>query len=130
VFALNQLPAITMAFPDVCITMVVIVPVPIPYPNISFEFMGFPAAYNILVGGAPVHNMATVLVPSVGDLPGLMGVASGMVMGPNFSFVNSFTCLMGALPTKRLTSFGISNLTNAPAIAITPNQFKVLVLSP
>ena len=129
-FAMNQFPALTFGFPDVCWTLVFIVPIPIPYPNLSLECCGFPAAYNIFVGGAPVHNMSTMLLPSFGDLPGLFGAASGMVMGPDFSFINSFTCLMGCLPTKRWTSFGTSNLINSPALAITPNQFRVLVLSP
>lgn len=123
----------SLGFPDVCITPIPMpfpVPVPIPYPNIALECCGVPAAYNILVGCAPVHNMATMIPLSMGDLPGIMGVASGMVMGPNFSFVNSFTCLMGALPTKRVTSFGTSNVINSPSLALTPNQFRVLVLSP
>jgi hypothetical protein len=127
-FALNQFPALSTGFPDVCLTPI-IVPVPLPYPNMAFECTGFPAAYNILVGGAPVHNMSTILLPSIGDLPGIMGVASGMVMGPNLSLVNSFTCLMGALPTKRVTSFGTSNLINTESIALVPNQFTTLVLA-
>ena len=128
-FALNQFPATSLGFPDVCLTPN-IVPLPVPYMNSAFEYSGFPAAYNILVGCAPVHNMATVLSPSFGDLPGIAGVASGTVMGPVFSMVNSNTCLMGCLPTKRVTSFGSSNLINSMSSAVTPNQFRVLILSP
>lgn len=129
-FALNQFSAMTFGFPDVCWTPNFPSPVPIPYPNIANECTGVPAVNNILVGGAPVHNMGTVLSVSTGDLPGVMGVASGTVMGPSTSRVNSNTCLMGSLPTKRLTSFGTSNLINTPSTAISPNQFVVLILAP
>lgn len=128
-FAMNQFPAANVGFPDVCNTLIGIASVPVPYPNVALESTGFPAPFNTIVGGSPVHNLATIMVPSMGDLPGLSGVASGTVLGPGNTFVNAQTTLMGALPTKRVTSFGLSNTTNNPTAAVTPNQLKVLILS-
>ena len=125
-FALNQFPGTNMGYADVCSTAFF----PVCFSNMADESMGAPAAYNLLVGCAPVHNMATMLAPSHGDEAGISGVASGMIMGPEMSFVNSNTCLMGSLPTKRLSSTGVSNGTTTFASSLTPNQLKVLILSP
>ena len=129
-FALNQFPALSFGFPDVCLTPAGLFTVPVPYPNTATESLGFPFPLNIFVGGSPVHNMATVIGSSMGDLPGIAGMASGAVLGPAFAFLNSNTCLMGGLPTKRVTSFGSANFINAASMAAVPNQLKVLVLAP
>ncbi len=128
-FAMNQFPAANVGFPDVCNTMIGTGSVPVPYPNAAMESTGFPAPFNTIVGGAPVHNLITIMPPSQGDLPGHSGVASGTVMGPGNTFVNAQTTLMGALPTKRMSSTGLSNTINNPTSAVTPNQLKVLILS-
>ena len=127
-FALNQLPAMTMGMPDVCLTPMGPIMVPVPYPNMAQEALGFPAAFNILVGGAPVHNMGTTLMLSMGDLPGGAGVASGTVLGPHRSLTNALTCLMGSLPTRRVGSMGPSNMMNTVGNAAIPNQVRVLLL--
>ncbi|KTT10240.1 DUF4150 domain-containing protein [Pseudacidovorax intermedius] len=127
-FALNQLPALKQGFPDVCLTPMGPLLVPMPYPNMAQEVMGTPAPMNIFIGGAPVHNMATVIGLSMGDLPGVSGVASGLVLGPQTTLVNATTFLTGALPTQRLGSMGISNLCNVVSVACTPNQTRVLLL--
>jgi hypothetical protein len=129
-FALNQFPSLTAGGPDVCATNNGVSDQNIPYSNSGVESLGAPFPPNFLVGGAPVHNMGTVIGTTTDDLPGYAGVASGTVMGPSFSFVNSNTCLMGGLPTKRVTSCGVSNTINTPSMASTPNQLCVLVLSP
>jgi hypothetical protein len=129
-FIMNSFPALNLGFPDVCMTVIGLAPVPVPYPNIAIESSGFPFPPNIFIGGSPVHNLATTLVPSQGDLPGFSGVGSGTVLGTGNTFVNSNTVLHGALPTKRVTSMGTSNLTNSPSIASTPNNFSVLLLAP
>jgi hypothetical protein len=127
-FALNQLPALKLGFPDVCLTPVGPALVPVPYANLAQEALGTPAPLHILVGGAPVHHMATVIGASMGDLPGVAGVASGLVLGPQTSLTNANTFLTGALPTQRLGSTGLSNLCNALSVACVPNQVKVLLL--
>lgn len=128
-FALNSAPAVTIGFPDVCLTQIGPVPTPVPYPNTAMESQGLPVPPHILMSVSPVHNLATTIAPSLGDLPGYMGVASGMVMGPCRSLTHANTFLTGALPTKRVGSIGTSNLTNTLSVASTPNQCKVLVLA-
>ena len=128
-FALNQFPAPNVGFPDVCNTETGSGSAPVAYPNTAIESTGFPAAFHVIVGFAPVHNLATIMPPSQGDLPGHSGVASGTVLGPGNTFVNAQTTLMGALPTKRVTSTGVSNTTNNPTTAAAPNNLSVLVLS-
>lgn len=128
-FVLNSSPAMMIGFPDVCITMMGPIPTPVPYPNVGNESTGLPVPTHILMSVSPVHNLATMLSPSMGDLPGFSGVASGMVMGPCRSLTHANTFLTGALPTKRMGSTGLSNLSNTFSVACTPNQCKVLVLA-
>ncbi len=128
-FAVTILPGLYLGFPDVCLTPPMAVP--IPYPNIALPPMGVPAVYHILYMATPAHNFATTIVMTNGDNAGLMlGVASGMVMGPSRNLTGAFTVLTGGLPTARMTSIGITNLTNCPNIALAPSQVKVVVLAP
>ncbi len=128
-FADTQMFGIDFGIPDVCLTPPLAVP--IPYPNFGFGPLGFPAAYNVLMDCMPAHNMATEVMLTVGDQPGLMlGVASGMVMGPVRHLTGAFTCLIDGLPATRLTSINLQNMTNCPGMRIVPSQFNVLILSP
>jgi hypothetical protein len=130
-FANCQMGGQDMGFPDVCLTPSPVGPVPIPYPNIAMGPMGVGAAYKVLLGGAPAHNMATSIPLSNGDNAGLAtGVASGMVMGPSRSVTASFTVLMGGSPATKLSSMTIQNSTNCPGCRIAPSQVKVLLLAP
>lgn len=130
-FANTQMMGIDMGFPDVCLTPTP-VPVPIPYPNIGAGPMGVPAAYTILFGMAPAHNMATQVVMTNGDNLGInLGVASGAVMGPSRHLTAAFTCLVGGMPATRMTSMALGNVTNCPPGArIVPSQASVIILSP
>ncbi|NUP05929.1 MAG: DUF4150 domain-containing protein [Polyangiaceae bacterium] len=128
-FANTQMMGMDMAFPDVCMTPPAAVPV--PYPNMGLGPMAVPAAYNVLSFYAPTHNLFSTIPLTLGDQPGVMlGVASGMVMGPSRRVTGAFTCLIGYAPTQRLTSFGPQNNTNSPGLRIVPSQPKVIVLSP
>lgn len=132
-FANTQMMGTDTGFPDVCLTPAppAPAPVPIPYPNIAMGPMGVPAVYNILYMCAPAHNMATTVPLSNGDNAGVAtGVASGMVMGPARHLTGAFTCLVGGMPTTRMTSVAIQNNTNCPGARIVPSQVKVLVLAP
>lgn len=132
-FANTQLMGIDTGFPDVCLTPMppAPAPVPIPYPNVATGPMGVPAAYNILVMGAPAHNLGTVVPMTNGDNTGVMlGVASGMVMGPSRHLTGAFTVLMGGMPATRLTSMSLQNSTNCPGVRTVPSQVKLLILSP
>jgi hypothetical protein len=129
-FANTQLCGIDMGFPDVCLTPTP-APVPIPYPNIAAGPMGVPAAYTVLVTGAPAHTMATMVPLSNGDNPGIaLGVASGLVMGPARHLTGSFTVLMKGMPATKLTSVALQNSTNCPGMRIVPSQPRVILLSP
>jgi hypothetical protein len=80
---------------------------------------------------APAHNMATVVPLSNGDNPGVaLGVASGMVMGPDRHLTAAFTVLVKGLPATRLTSMSLQNSTNCPGCRIVPSQVKVVLLAP
>jgi hypothetical protein len=129
-FVNTQMMGMDMGFPDVCLTPTP-APVPIPYPNVAMGPMGVPAAYNILTVFAPTHNISTTVPLTNGDNAGVaLGVASGLVMGPQRHVVCSFTCLTGGLPTSRLTSVGIHNNTNCPGMRMVPSQPKVILLMP
>jgi len=93
--------------------------------------MGTPAVYNVLMGGAPAHNLATTVTMTNGDNAGVsMGVASGTVMGPSRHLTGAFTCLVGGMPASRLTSVSLQNSTNCPGMRAMPSQVKVLILAP
>ena len=80
-FANTQLGGMNLAFPDVCMTPPFAIP--IPYPNIDLGLTAVPTALNVLIVGGPAHNMMTMGTISNGDNAGvMMGVMSGMVMGP------------------------------------------------
>lgn len=130
-FANSQMGGMNLGFPDVCITPVGPVPVPVPYPNIATGMMGVPAAYNVLMGGTPTHNMMTIIPLTNGDNAGVaMGVASGTVMGPSRALTGAFTVLVGGAPVTRMTSMNLQNSTNCPGVTLIPSQLRVLVLAP
>src|SRR5690606_2345667 len=68
-FANCQLMGMDLAFPDICKTPPALIP--IPYPNFALGPMGIPNAWNILLMGMPAHNLATTIVMTNGDNPGL-----------------------------------------------------------
>jgi len=130
-FANNQLGGMDMGMPDVCLTPIAGVPTPIPYPNIAMGPMGTPAVYNVLIGGAPAHNLSTTVTMTNGDNAGVnMGVASGTVMGPSRHMTGAFTCLIGGMPASRMTSVSLQNSTNCPGMRLMPSQVSVLILAP
>ena len=130
-FANCQMGGQDMGFPDVCLTPAGPAVVPIPYPNMAMGPMGVPAAYTVLFGGAPAHNMSTMVPLTMGDNAGVaMGVASGTVMGPARHLTASFTVLVGGMPATKLTSMSLHNGTNCPGVRLAPAQTKVLLLAP
>jgi hypothetical protein len=129
-FANTQMTGLNMGFPDVCLTPTP-APTPIPYPNLSMQPMAVPAVYNVLFGGTPAHNMASVVVLSMGDNAGInLGVASGTVMGPTRFLTGAFTVLLRGMPATRMTSLTLQNSTNCPGLTLVPSQFKVMILAP
>ena len=129
-FANSQMMGMDVGFPDVCLTPTP-VPAPIPYPNIGMGPTAIPGQVTTLFMCTPAHNLATTIPMSNGDNAGvLMGVASGLVMGPVRAITAAFTVLVGGTPATRLTSVNIQNNTNAPGMRVVPSQVKVLLLAP
>lgn len=130
-FANNNLSVMNLAFPDVCNVPTPAGPIPTPMPNIAMSPTHIPSVINILIGPGLAENLLTTGTVSNGDQAGAaMGIASGMIVGPDRSFLGSFKCFVGAVPSTRLTSLSGQNgmSPNAPGIALTPGQVSVLLL--
>lgn len=122
-----------MAFPDVCLTPAppAPAPVPVPYPNVGMEPTNTGFVPNVLMTGAPAHNLGTAPPMTNGDNSGIgTGVASGTVMGPARTMTGAFSVLVGGMPLARLTSMTLQNNTNAPGAKVIPSATNVLVLAP
>jgi hypothetical protein len=125
---------LNFAFPDVCLTPTPVGPIPIPYPNLAMPMTALPptASLKVLTVVMPTHNLITTVPLSNGDNAGVnMGVASGMVMGPNRHLMGSVKTLIGGSPvTKMLSPTGQNGMSlNIPGISLVPCQVKVMVLS-
>lgn len=125
-----QLMGMDFAMPDVCLTPVAGVPVPVPYPNIGMKATAIPTAPEILNMCAPVHNMLTITPLTNGDETGVMlGVASGLIMGPSQNVIGS-TCVMSeCMPqTRAFMDMTIQNSTNCPGTNLMPSQVVCMTL--
>ncbi len=133
-FHSTMMGGMSLGFPDVCQTPIPPAgPIPIPYPNITTGATCIPptAAMTVLTMGTPSFNQATEIPLSNGDNAGVaLGVASGLVMGPQEHTLGSLTVMTGGPPAQRMTSItGHNGLSeNCPGITLVPSQFKVLVL--
>ena len=130
-FANTMMGGMNMAFPDVCNTPTPVGPVPIPYPNMSTGMTRVPPAFKVFMGGTPAHNMGTTGTISNGDNAGVaLGVASGMVMGPDRHLMGSFPVLLQGQPATKMTSMTGQNgmSLNVPGASLVPSQVKVLLL--
>lgn len=131
-FANTQMPAVNLAFPDVCKTLVALAVVPIPYPNIGMTATAIPNVFNQFTMAMPDHNLMTTVPLTNGDQAGfLMGVVSNLIMGPCrhvFGSVKVFKSVMPA--TKMLSPTGQNGpAPNIPGVTLSPSQVKVMVLS-
>lgn len=128
-FANCQMMGTDLGFPDVCLTPPV--GAPVPYPNIAAGPMGLGFYPKVLFMGTPAHNMMTTIPMTNGDNAGVMlGVASGLVMGPSRHLTGSFTILIGGPPATKMTSVSLQNSTNCPGMRLVPSQPKIIMLSP
>lgn len=128
-FANTQMGGMDMGFPDVCLTPAGPAMVPIPYPNMGMGPMAVGFNPKLFFSATPSHNLGTVVPMTNGDNAGVaMGVASGMVMGPDRHLLGSFKVFSGVMPATRLTSMSLQNSTNAPGARIVPSQVKTILL--
>ncbi len=131
-FANCQMGGQNMATPDVCLTPIPSpagpIPTPIPYPNIAMPPTALGFAVNVLISGAPGHNMMTNIPMSNGDNAGVnMGVASGMVMGPCRHTMGSVGVFIGGSPATKMASPTMQNSTNAMGSTLVPSQVRVMI---
>ena len=127
----GPIPALGFAFPDVCLTPVV-VPVPIPYPNFSMRSVSIPTVFNVFTMVMPNHNLLTMQPITMGDNAGVnLGVATGMVMGPSRNYSSSVKVIQGVSPVTRMLDISGHNgmSPNMVGLSISPSQPVVMVLS-
>lgn len=127
-FANTQMPGMDFAFPDVCLTPIV-VPVPIPYPNFALAITAIPTQFETLILCMPAHNVATMKAISMGDNTGVEGgVASGTDMGPSRNIMFVTNVLMGGPPATKMLNPTLQNSTNMVGLSIVPSQPVVMML--
>lgn len=116
--------------PDVCLVPTPVGPVATPFVNMATTALGMPLVQNVLIAGAPVHNLSTSILLTSGDEAGLnLGVASGTIKGPTRALTGAFTCLMGGAPVTRMNDTYMGNTTNCMGSYAVPSQLRVQVLS-
>ena len=114
------------AFADTCLTPPI--PVPVAYGNSASSPNGVNPVWNVIVVGAPVFNMNTIVGSTSGDDPGVAGgVSSGTVMGISQHITGAMTVLVGGAPVTRLTDQAQQNNANVVGSQATPSQTKLLV---
>lgn len=105
--------------------------VPVPYPNRAERASAIPNVSNVLTGGGPTHNLATIIPTSSGDSAGAMGgVASGTVSRASVNQLGAETVLLGGMPATRMTDVTQQNSGNTTGTGVSPSQTLVLILAP
>ena len=126
-FSCAQIGGISAGFPDVCKTPLP----PIPHPNMGMALMTIPIPIQCLTLGGPKHNMASQKPITLLDSAGVGGgLISQRFMAKLRSLTGAFTYICKGTPTKRVTSFGITNMINCPDMEVFSLNFKELVLCP
>ncbi len=118
-------------FPDVCKTPTPVGPLPLPYPNMATLCTAMPVCFNLLVGGAPAHNMSSKPVISAGDNAGVAGgLISNMMMGPTQTLLGSTVLILKGMPAAKMLGMTGHNgtLPNGPGSTLVPSQLKVMAL--
>ncbi|SIO68661.1 DUF4150 domain-containing protein [Paraburkholderia phenazinium] len=105
--------------------------VPVAYDNNAQRTQAIPNVSNILTGGAPTHNLATLIPVTRGDAPGSMGgVVSGTVCSTSRNINGANTVLLHGMPTTRMTDPTQQNANNAIGTGTSPSQTHILNLAP
>ncbi|AOK63973.1 DUF4150 domain-containing protein [Burkholderia ubonensis] len=103
---------------------------PVAYQNEAQRASAVPNVPNVIVGGGPAHNAATIVPSSSGDAGGAMGgVASGTVGGTSRNPQGSGKVILSGSPVTRMTDPTLQNTGNTSGAGVSPSQMKVLVLS-
>jgi hypothetical protein len=120
---------LAFAFADTLLTPQGPVLVPIPYPNTADPALGVPPVSNVIIAGAPAHNMGTVIPTTNGANAGVAGVVSGTVGAASTPTSGSQTVVFGGMPVTRMSDTTAQNAGNASGSYVVPSQTTVLVLS-
>lgn len=123
-FTNNNLTVLNFSPIDVIIS---VVGVPVPLVNLAFSATHIPAQFKVIIGCGLAENVMTQGTVSVGDQAGL-GVASGINSGPDRAITFSLNFFIGGMPSTKLTTLNIQNLTNTVGLSCTPGQIRVLSL--
>ncbi|WP_144138484.1 DUF4150 domain-containing protein [Paraburkholderia sp. BCC1884] len=104
--------------------------VPVAYDNNAQRVQAIPNVSNILIAGAPAHNLATLIPVTSGDAAGSMGgVASGTVCSTSRNINGANTVLLHGMPTTRMSDPTQQNATNAVGTGTSPSQTHILNLA-
>ena len=130
-FSNCQMPGLHFAYPDVCNTLVGTASAPVPYPNLGYTSTAIPTIFNQFTMCTPDHNLLTQTPLSSGDELGiLLGVASGLIVGPIWHAYGSSKVFKTIFPaTKMLSITGHNGLIpNIVGVTLTPGQPKVMIM--
>lgn len=128
-FVGNHLGCTHIGYPDACNTPTPAGPVPIPYPNVAVSTTSQPLVPEVFIGCAPVQMLLDTNPVSNGDQAGTaLGVASGMIAGPQRNVTGSISTYAGSAPVVLLGSVGTQNGMNTFGVEAAPGQFRVLAL--
>jgi carboxyl-terminal processing protease len=120
--ASNRGVGMNIGFPDVCLTPPAAVPV--PYPNFAMNVLAAPFVPNVLISMMPALNLASKIVMTTGDEPG--------VMGPWIKLMGAYTMgnpvvSVGGLPgINLLCPTTGNNMNNALGAVLVPSITTVL----
>lgn len=123
-FTNNNLTVLNFSPIDVVITPV---GVPVPLVNLAFSISHIPSQFKSIFGCGLAENLLTQGTVSVGDQAGV-GVACGINSGPDRAITFSTNFFIGGIPSTKLTTLNIQNLSNTVGMSSTPGQIRVLSL--
>ncbi len=103
-------------------------PVPTPFPNVGQGATATGAVMNVLVSGAPAHNLGTTTPMTMGDQAGTLGgMVSNRFGATRRHTVGCTTVLIGGKPATRLGAASSQNNNNCIGARTVPSQRKVLI---
>lgn len=126
------MPALSIAFPDVCKIPTPVGPVPVPLIDITLSVLAIPNVANKFITAMPVHNLMTTTPTSTGNEPGVLGgIVSSRFDGALRHLLGSFKVFYSCMPATKMLSPTLQNgmLSNMVGLTLTPSQIKVMILS-
>lgn len=120
--ASNRGVGMNIGFPDVCLTPPVAAP--IPYPNFGLNVLAAPFAVNVFLAMMPALNMASKIVMTMGDEPGVMGpwikMMGAYIMGNPIVMIDGLPGINLLCPTTG------NNMNDALGAVLVPSLTNVL----